>query len=614
MIKKGLSLLLAVILVVSTFILGLGQLKVNALGSPTFTVISAEGLQSGAISSEGKVYSWGYNAYGQLGDGTIISRLSPVCISNDPTNLLYGKTVTALRKGDWHTVALDSDGKLYTWGYNTNGQLGDDTYIQKLKPVCISDTGSLATNPLFGKVVTQIHAAGLQTFAISNGKLYAWGRDTSGLLGDGATTQRKTPYCISDIVSSALYGKTIVAVRTGDFFTMALDSDGKLYTWGRNDTGQLGNGIVDPVTKDGNNNNVYLANPSPICISDIGDINTNPLFHKTVSNISAGTEQSMAISGGKLYCWGLNNLGQIGDGTRVDKAIPVCITDINNVKNTLYNKTVSVIASGQYHGLAISGGKVYSWGLGTYVGCGVTTGVDTTYPICLSDITTSLIYGKTAIAIAAAREHSLVLTSAGGAYAFGKNTEGQFGDNTIVDKNYPVAINFLECSITFDATSKGLIGSAQTKVFNLIKDDPITPPTVTPTAGWSFIGWSPSMPATASGADVTYTAQYTPNQYSITFYANGGTPSQASKSVTYLSTYDTLATASLTGYTFAGWWTAALGGTEITSSTTVTIISAQTLYAHWTLNSYTITWATNGGSGGGANSCDHGATPTPIDA
>lgn len=114
-------------------------------------------------------------------------------------------------------------------------------------------------------------------------------------------------------------------------------------------------------------------------------------------------------------------------------------------------------------------------------------------------------------------------------------------------------------------------------------------------------------------ANTTYKANATANKYTVTFNANGGnTPSPATKSVTYASTYGDLATCTRTGYDFAGWYTAASGGTQITSTTTVSITSAQTLYAHWTVKSYTLTL--NKGTGidsvSGAGSKNYGSTVT----
>ena len=131
-----------------------------------------------------------------------------------------------------------------------------------------------------------------------------------------------------------------------------------------------------------------------------------------------------------------------------------------------------------------------------------------------------------------------------------------------------------------------------------------TLPTPTRT-GYTFAGW---FTAASGGTQITSEtkvaitsaqtlyAHWTANEYTVTFNPNGGSVSQTSKTVTYDSTYGTLPTPTRTGYTFAGWFTAASGGTQITSETKVAITSAQTLYAHWTANEYTVTFNPNGGS------------------
>ena len=125
-------------------------------------------------------------------------------------------------------------------------------------------------------------------------------------------------------------------------------------------------------------------------------------------------------------------------------------------------------------------------------------------------------------------------------------------------------------------------------------------------AGHTFNGW---FTASSGGtqiipysivtitSDQTLYAQWTPNSYTVTFNANGGTASNpANKSVTYTSTYGTLATTSRAGHTFNGWFTASSGGTKITSASTVSTIGAHTLYAQWTPNTYTVTFNANGGT------------------
>jgi uncharacterized repeat protein (TIGR02543 family) len=138
--------------------------------------------------------------------------------------------------------------------------------------------------------------------------------------------------------------------------------------------------------------------------------------------------------------------------------------------------------------------------------------------------------------------------------------------------------------------------------------------------GYTFSGWARSggssslngsvkssvIGVNSDGENITLTAKWTANKYTVTFKASGGSVTPSSKSVTYDSTYGDLPTPTRAGYTFNGWYTAASGGTKVTASTTVAITSAQTLYAQWTANTYTVTFDANGGQGGKIEVLDFG--------
>jgi predicted ribosomally synthesized peptide with SipW-like signal peptide/uncharacterized repeat protein (TIGR02543 family) len=147
-------------------------------------------------------------------------------------------------------------------------------------------------------------------------------------------------------------------------------------------------------------------------------------------------------------------------------------------------------------------------------------------------------------------------------------------------------------TITFDTAGGSPVGS-----ITLDYGSAVAPPADPTKTGYNFSGWNPPVPSIMPLNGATLTAQWTANQYTITFDPNGGgTPVPTTKQVTYGSTYGALATVTRTGYTFNGWFTASTGGTQVTSGTTVAITSAQTLYAQWTANLYTITFDSAGGT------------------
>src|SRR5207302_831082 len=180
------------------------------------------------------LYAWGSNSAGQLGDGTTTDRSTPVAV--DTSGALSGKTVTAIAAGGYHTVALTSDGRLFAWGSNGAGQLGDGTTTNRSTPVAVDTSGALS-----GKTVTAISAGHDHTAAPTRrGSVLAWGGNSAGQLGDGSENAYVTPVAVD--TSGALSGKTVIAISAGGSHTMALTSNGQLFAWGGSYYGQLGDG------------------------------------------------------------------------------------------------------------------------------------------------------------------------------------------------------------------------------------------------------------------------------------------------------------------------------------------------------------------------------------
>jgi len=361
-----------------------------------------------ALTSDGKVYAWGSNANGQLGNGATTNSLVPVAVTD--AGALAGKTVTAIAAGNGYSLALTSDGKVYAWGSNANGQLGNGTTTTSLVPVAVTDTGVLA-----GKTVTAIAAGNGYSLALtSDGKVYAWGYNAIGQLGNGATTTSLVPVAVT--ATGVLAGKTVTAIAARDGHSLALASDGKVYAWGSNSFGQLGN-------------NTTTTSSVPVAVTATG-----VLAGKTVTAISAGNYHSLALtSDGKVYAWGYNYYGQLGNGTNISSSVPVAVT----VTGVLAGKTVTALAASMSHSLALtSDGRAYSWGRNIYGQLGNGTATDSLVPVAVT--ATGALAGKMVTAIAAGNSYSLVLASDGGVYGWGYNGSGQLGNGNIMQSNTPV--------------------------------------------------------------------------------------------------------------------------------------------------------------------------------
>lgn len=250
---------------------------VTAPGGKTWADVSAGGSHTLALCHDGTLYTWGDNYYAQLGNGTTTLTLDRQLVGAP------AGTWTAVAAGYNFSLALNSNGSVYAWGANEQGQLGDGTRMQRTTPVLVA--------PPAGLRWTQVAAGFWNSAALcSDGSLYVWGSNYAGQIGDGTTTARLVPRRVTPPA-----GHTWTQVSVGYEHIMAVCSDGGLYAWGENSYGQFGNGT-----------NKSQGQPTRVA----------PPSGQAWLQVACEQHHSMArASDGQIYTAGYNYSGELGDGT-----------------------------------------------------------------------------------------------------------------------------------------------------------------------------------------------------------------------------------------------------------------------------------------------------------
>jgi alpha-tubulin suppressor-like RCC1 family protein len=207
----------------------------NIEAGDTIASISLGGSSSFAISSNGRVFTWGFN-YGQLGDGTTVNILTPTEITNR-FNLTNSDKIVSISSGGAHSSAVSSNGRVFTWGYNPYGALGDGTTIDKTTPTEITSRFNLSFDEKISFTYSGIsHSSALS----SSGRVFTWGSNY-GAIGDGTTENRLTPTEITNRFTLTNFDN-IVSISSGGDSASAVSLNGRVFTWGANNNGTLGDG------------------------------------------------------------------------------------------------------------------------------------------------------------------------------------------------------------------------------------------------------------------------------------------------------------------------------------------------------------------------------------
>lgn len=245
---------------------------------------------SGAIKTDGTLWLWGNNSFGQLGDGTVVYRSSPVQIG--------ALTNWAKVSASIVSAAIKTDGTLWTWGFNGWGSLGTGDKVYRSSPVQV---GAL-TN--WYSVSSAPNVAAVKT----DGTLWGWGLNSSdGGVGDNTRVNKSSPVQVGALTN----WKIAVA---GSQNTLALKTDGTLWSWGYNGQGQLGQ-------------NDIVSRSSPVQIGSLTD-------WASVTRGSGSQAFSAIKADGTLWAWGLNSNGQLGDGTTISRSSPVQVGSLTTWSQT----------------------------------------------------------------------------------------------------------------------------------------------------------------------------------------------------------------------------------------------------------------------------------------
>jgi alpha-tubulin suppressor-like RCC1 family protein len=446
-----------------------GQLGVNSttnfstpvsiLGAAkTFCVLATGGISNSAIDKDGKVWSWGAGTLGVLGRNSVTNFSTPVSVCG------AAKTFCQLAMGYGTVNAIDKNGKVWGWGNGSYGQIGANSNSNFSTPVSIC--GAVKTfckiaagfGPQFGTTgnyqgftyaidytgllwgwgygmylgigkfnktctPTQVYQNQVRFWSVisgganggcgitPNGRLWCWGNGANGILGNRAVLCQPSPVCVCGAI------KTFCRISLGNTHTVSIDNNGKVWSWGSGVGGKLGR-----------NSTTNSSTPVSICGAA-----------KTFCEVAIGNAHTLGITNlGRIWAWGSNTTGALGDNTIVSKLTPVLVLG--------QTKTFCYISAGTDTSMGLEyNGDIWSWGTNTNGILGINSVVSTLTPRSVCGTL------KTFCRISIGVSHSAAIDKYGKVWAWGLNTSGQLGRNSLTNYSTPISIcgvNKTFCKIT----------------------------------------------------------------------------------------------------------------------------------------------------------------------
>jgi alpha-tubulin suppressor-like RCC1 family protein len=368
----------------------------TALAESGSALVSASGLRfSCALNNTNGVQCWGANNTGQLGNGTTTASLVPVQV----TGLTSG--VIDIAATDSSVCALMSNGGVKCWGDNSLGQLGnrDATLTDSNTPV---DVYSLQSG-----VVALDGGTSHMCALLTTGGVKCWGSNSNGQIGDGAVGRALWPVDVLGLRSG------VAAISAGDIHTCAVLIDGTAKCWGDDASGSLGNTGSSSET------------PVTVAVDSTG----TPLTG--IMAISAGNGQTCALlTTGGLKCWGLNAWSQLGNNSTANASYPVNVSGLSS-------GVAAVSAGNNFTCAVLANGSAQCWGLNNYGQLGDGTITNRSTPVSVSGLSSGVANISTSLGFA----HACVALAAGGVRCWGYNGYGQLGNNTQTNSNTPITVS-----------------------------------------------------------------------------------------------------------------------------------------------------------------------------
>ena len=316
------------------------------------------------------------------------------------------------------SCSVSGSGSVYCWGRNYYGELGNNTTIGSWVPVQVFGLGGL------GYLTDMIQADGGVSNACavkSDGTVYCWGYNGSGILGNGTTTDSKVPVQVLGVGGSG-YLTGVEHVFLGDSHVCSLKSDGTVWCWGSNAVyGQLGN-------------NTTTNSYTPVQVKGVGGSG----FLAGVEQVTAGIAHNCAVkSDGTVYCWGRNYYGELGNNSTTTSYVPVQVVGAGGAG---YLTDVDQISGQGSHSCAVkTDGTIWCWGYNYYGNLGNNSNTDSKVPVQVLGVGGSG-YLTGVIQSAGNKFHSCVVEFNGTVYCWGNNGDGQLGNNSTTTSYVPVQV------------------------------------------------------------------------------------------------------------------------------------------------------------------------------